>query len=87
MVDVGTKHKKKELKIGMQIVAKKRDGLVSLLKELSDVFAWKHVEMLRMDTSIVVHRLPMIYGCKHVKQKLTRIRLDILIKMKEDMKK
>ena len=63
------------------------DGLVSLLKELSDVFAWKHVKMPRMDTSIVVYRVPMIYGCKHVKHKLTRIRLDILIKMKEDMKK
>jgi hypothetical protein len=30
--------RKKELKIGMQIVANERDGLVSLLKEFSDVF-------------------------------------------------
>jgi len=32
MMDVGTKHKKKELKIGMQIDAKERDGLVTLFK-------------------------------------------------------
>lgn len=72
MVDIGTKHEKKELKIEMQIATKERVGLVSLLKELSDVFAWTYTNMPRVDTSIVVHRLPLIDGCKPVNQKLRR---------------
>ena len=40
-----------------------------------------------LDTNIVIHRLPLINWCKSVKHKLRRIRLDILIKVKEEVKK
>jgi len=40
-----------------------------------------------LDTSIVVHRLPLIDGWKLIKEKLKRMRLDILIKVKEELKK
>jgi len=65
----------------------KRDGLVSLLKEFFDVFALKYTDMLGLDTNIVVYMLFLIDGCKHVKQKLRRMRLDILTKVKEEVKK
>jgi hypothetical protein len=65
----------------------KRDGLVSLLKEFFDVFALKYTDMLGLDTNIVVYMLFLIDGCKPMKQKLRRMRLDILTKVKEEVKK
>jgi hypothetical protein len=38
--------------------------------------------MPRLDTDIVVHKLPLIDKYKLVKHKLRRIRLDILIKLR-----
>jgi hypothetical protein len=43
--------------------------------------------MLGLDASIVVYRLPLIGGWKLVKQKLRRMRPDILIKVKEEVGK
>lgn len=39
MMDVGSKHEKKELKIEVYIVAEERDVIISLLKEFYDVFS------------------------------------------------
>jgi hypothetical protein len=57
------------------------------LKEFSDVFAWTYFDMPGLDTSIVVYRLPLIDGWKLIKEKLKRMRLNILIKVKEELKK
>jgi hypothetical protein len=43
--------------------------------------------MSGLDTDIVVHKLPLIEGCKPIKQKLRRTRPDILIKVKEEIMK
>lgn len=54
MMDVDTKHKKKELKIGIQIVAKERDGLIALMKEFPDVFVLTYTDIPGLDNNIVV---------------------------------
>lgn len=54
MMDVDTKHKKKKLKIGIQIAAKERDGLVALLKEFSDVFVLTYTDIPGLDNNIMV---------------------------------
>lgn len=87
MVNVGSEHEKKELKIGVQITANERDGIISFLKEFSYVFAQTCADMLGLDASIMVHTLPLIGECKPVKQKLRRMRPDILIKVKEEVRK
>lgn len=87
MMDVGSKHEKKDLKIEVYIVVEERDAIISLLKEFFDVFAQTYVNTPGLDTNIVIHRLPLIDRCKSVKQKLRRIRPDILIKVKEEVKK
>lgn len=61
-MNVGSEHEKKELKIGVQITTNERDGIISLLKEFSDVFAWTNADMLGFYASIVVYRLPLIGG-------------------------
>ena len=40
-----------------------------------------------LDTDIVVHRLPLREECVPVKQKLRRIKLEMLLKIKEEVKK
>ena len=43
--------------------------------------------MLGLDTDIVVHRLPLREECMLVKQKLRRVKPEMLLKIKEEVKK
>ena len=40
-----------------------------------------------LDTDIVVYRLPLREDCAPVKQKLRRVKLEMLLKIKEEVKK
>ena len=40
-----------------------------------------------LDTDIVVHRLPLREECMPVKQKLRRVKPEMLLKIKEEVKK
>jgi len=62
-----------------------RSELVALLQKYVDIFAWSYPDMPDLDTEIVVHRLPLIEGCRSVKQKLRRTRPDVLLKVKEEI--
>jgi hypothetical protein len=66
----------------MLITTDIRSELVALLQEYVDIFAWSYADMPGLDTEIVVHRLPLIDGCRSVKQKLRRTRPDVLLKVK-----
>jgi hypothetical protein len=67
LINVNTEHEKKELKIGMLIATDMRSELVALLREYMDIFTWSYADMPGLDTEIVVHRLPLIEGCRSVK--------------------
>ena len=43
--------------------------------------------MPSLDTDIVVHHLPLREECALVKQKLRKVKLEMLLKIKEEMKK
>ena len=64
-----------------------RNELVTLLQEYVDVFVWSYADMPGLNIDIVVHKLPLIKGCKLIKQKFRRTMLGILIKVKEGIKK
>jgi hypothetical protein len=85
LINVGTEHNKRELKIGRLITADMKNELVALLREYADIFAWSYADMPGLDTEIVVHKLPLIEGCKSIKQKLRRTRPDVLLKVKEEI--
>jgi hypothetical protein len=87
LINVGTKQDKRELKIRMLITANMRNELVAFLQEYIDVFAWSYVDIPNLDTEIIVRELLLIEVCKLIKRKLWRIRPDILIKVKEEVKK
>ena len=75
------------MKIGTEISAKTRRDLIELLQEFKDVFAWSYQDMPGLSIDIVVHRLPIREDCKPVQQKLRRMRPDIVLKIKEEVKK
>ena len=61
--------------------------MIDLFQDYIDVFAWLYQDMSGLDTDIVVHRLSLREECTPVKQKLRRVKPEMLLKIKEEMKK
>ena len=86
-VNLGIEKEKKEVKIGTTLSSATRKELINLLQHYSDVFAWSYQDMPGLDTDIVVHRLPLREECMPVKQKLRRVKPEMLLKIREKVKK
>ena len=86
-VNLGSEEKKKEVKVGTSIMTSTKQELTSLLQEYADVFAWSYQDMPGLSTDIVVHKLPTKLECRPIQQKLRRMRPDMLLKIKEEVKK
>ena len=66
-INLGSDTDKKEVKIGAALREDVKKGLIELLKEYVDVFAWSYADMPGLDTDIVTHKLPLKEGCNPVK--------------------
>ena len=86
-INLGTEEEKKEVKIGTTLSSATKKELIDLLQDYSDVFAWSYQDMPGLDTDIVVHRLPLREECMPVKQKLRKVKPEMLLKIKEEVKK
>ena len=86
-INLGTEEERKEVKIRTTLSPTIKERLIDLLWEYNDVFAWSYQDMPGLDTDIVVHRLPLREECAPVKQKLRRVKPEMLLKIKEEMKK
>ena len=82
-----TKEERKEVKIGTTLSPATRKELIDLLQDYNDVFAWSYQDMPGLDTDIVVHQLPLREECAPIKKKLRRVKPEMLLKIKEKMKK
>ena len=60
----------KPIKIGVNFPKDMRHKLIVLLKEFKEIFAWSYQDMPRLDTKIVVHRIPVKPKCPLVWQAL-----------------
>ncbi|XP_038999487.1 uncharacterized protein LOC120125050, partial [Hibiscus syriacus] len=87
ILNLGTDEDRKEIKIGTTLSTEGRQSLIELLQEFKDVFAWSYEDMPGLDTELVVHKLPIKPDCKPVQQKLRRMRPEMLLKIKEEVKK
>ncbi|PNX95907.1 gag/pol polyprotein, partial [Trifolium pratense] len=87
VINLGTDVDRKEVKIGASLQEDVKRNLVSLLQEYVDVFAWSYQDMPRLDTDIVVHKLPLRPECPPVKQKMRRTRPDMALKIREEVMK
>ena len=59
---------KREVKIGAALQDDVKKGLIELLRECSDIFAWSYEDMSGLDTDIVMHHFPLKPECPPVKQ-------------------
>ena len=80
LVNLGTTEEKKEVKVETGMTAPIRQGLITLLEEYQDVFAWSYQDIPGLDSDIVQHKLPLNHGSSPIKQKLRRIEQDSLLK-------
>ncbi|KAK9017849.1 hypothetical protein V6N11_000850 [Hibiscus sabdariffa] len=86
-LNLGTEEERREVKIGITISADTRQNLIKLLQEYIDMFAWSYQDMPGLDEDIAIHRLPIRPECKPVQQKLRRMKPEMLLKIREEVKK
>ena len=87
IINLGVGGEKKEVKVCIGMTAPIRDELVALLRDCQDIFAWSYQDMPGLSPDIVQHRLPLNPGCSTVKQKLRRMKPEMSLKIKEEVKK
>ena len=87
IVNLGVDEEKKEVKFRIGMTTPIRDELVALLRDYHDIFAWSYQDMPGLSPNIVQHRLPLNPGCTLVKQKLRRMKPEMSLKIKEEVKK
>ncbi|KAI5425644.1 hypothetical protein KIW84_031456 [Lathyrus oleraceus] len=81
-VNLGSEDCVREVKIGALLEEYVKKGLIKLLQEYVDVFAWSYEDMPGLDTDIVQHFLPLKPECVPMKQKLRRTHPDMAMKIK-----
>ena len=86
-INLGTEKERRKVKIETTLSPTIKERLIDMLQEYSDVFAWSNQDMLGLDTDIVVHRLPLREECAPVKQKLRRVKPEMLLMIKKEVKK
>ena len=86
-INLGTEEERREVKIRTTLSPTIRERLIDMLRGYRDVFAWSYQDMPGLDTDIVVHRLPLREECAPVKHKLRRVKPEMLLKIKEEVKK
>ena len=87
LVNLGMDDEKKEVKFGSSLDLSAKKEIMDLLKEYADIFAWSYQDISRLSTKIVEHQLPIRPECKPVQQKLRRVKPEMLLKIKEKVKK
>ena len=87
VVNLGIGREKKEVKDGTCMFANIWDELVTLLRDYQDIFAWSYQDMPGLSSEIMQHKLPLNPEYSPVKQKLRRMKPDMSLKIKEEVKK
>ncbi|RDY09552.1 hypothetical protein CR513_06056, partial [Mucuna pruriens] len=76
-----------EVKVGKQMPPNLRIELVELLKEYTDIFTWSYRDTLDLDWEIVEHELFLLPNSTPVRQQLRRMKLNVAMKIKEEVEK
>ena len=87
LVNLGTDDERKEVKIGSSLDSSAKKEIIDLFKEYAIIFTWSYQDMSGLSTEIVEHQLPMRPECRSVQQKLRRVKPELPLKIKEEVKK
>jgi hypothetical protein len=87
-IDIANGDKQRPTFISPNLESGFREGLIKLLKEYKDCFAWDYSEMPVLDRSIVEHRLPIKLGFRPYKQPPQKIYKDeVLADVKKEVQR
>ncbi|XP_047340012.1 uncharacterized protein LOC124943561 [Impatiens glandulifera] len=86
-VNLNTQDDHQIVLIGQSLSDDERREMIELLKTNKDVFAWSYKDMPRVDPAIVRHQIPLYLEAKPVKQRLRRIKTEVVAKVKEEVQK
>ena len=78
---------KNEVKIITSLDPSTKKEIIALIHNYVDIFTWSYRDMLGLNIEIVEHKLPMKPECRPVQQKLKRVKPEMLLKIKEEVKK
>ncbi|XP_070004087.1 uncharacterized protein [Nicotiana sylvestris] len=84
-VNLGNVETVKETRISIHLSPMEKEVYIHFLKEYEDIFARSYDDMTGLSTSIVAHNLPSNPMCPPVKQKLRKFKLDMSLKIKEEV--
>jgi len=87
IINLGEKGEEKQVKIGTAMTEEMQKQLHTLLREFKDIFAWSNQDMLGLNHVVVQHKLPLKPECFPIKQKLRRLKLEMTLKIKEEVEK
>jgi hypothetical protein len=68
-----------KLKIRIVITPNEKEELIAVLRDHVDVFTWSYKDMLGL------LRVPLVEGCKSIKQRLRMTNPNVLIKVKAEI--
>ena len=86
-MNLGNSDYVKEVKSSTHLNEDKKEGLVHLLAEYSDVFTWEVSDMQGLSTNVLCHKLPINLGFDPVKQKTQRFKPELSLKIREEITK
>ncbi|XP_075097991.1 uncharacterized protein LOC142175304 [Nicotiana tabacum] len=84
-VNSGDSETVKETRISIHLSPSEKEEYVRFLREYEDIFAWSYDDMTGLSTSIVAHKLPTNPMCQPVKQKLSKFKPYMSLKIKEEV--
>jgi len=87
VINLRGENEKKEVKIGIGMTNEIQGQLCALLREFRDIFAWSYQDMPGLDPDIVQHKLPLKPECPPINQKLRRMKLEVSLKIKDEVEK
>ena len=58
-INLGTEEDPNEIKLGATLEENVKERLIKLLHEYVGIFFWSYRDMPRLDTYIIVHRIPL----------------------------
>ena len=86
-INVGNDENSRLIKIGSTLNEKENKVLQELLMEFQKVFTWSYEDMPRIDLEIAQHHIDTYDHMVPIKQKLRRMRIEWLLKIKEEVTK
>jgi len=87
VINLRGENEKKEVKIGIGMTNEIQGQLCALLREFRDIFGWSYQDMPGLDPDIVQHKLPLKPECPPINQKLRRMKLEVSLKIKDEVEK